>query len=465
MAGEAQPVPVPSPLQIVLMNKFDAKVNSAGIDRAVERAQQHPRRRRFDARGEPAQVGGAPFPVLLVRRGRCLRVHAPGQPRTPAPSQQQPAPQPGDSRRRPDRNPRGWRHVPSAHERPGPSRPGRGYFEDMRLRLSSPAAVAPDRRSRRARRPAADCRTSPPATQARRSRPRADVAELAQRLLDQCARRRHPARPRGRRGRRRRHHAVEPSRAADREDVRRERRSRPTARRFVAFVHRDAQRDRRRGADAPEGKELKVEVPDADVNSTVDKQFKAIRSQFTTRGGVQERAREGRLRHARGVQALRRRRHPAQRVDQRAPRRSSARTARSYRSNVTDAEVQEAFERNKTDAAAARADASPGVRSSSRRSRRPPRRSARARQRRVAARRDQARRRLREAREARVGRLREARDNGGDLGWTRRGKMVPGVRPLALRLLCAPAGATQPRRRDAVRLSTSSASTASTRAR
>jgi hypothetical protein len=40
MAGEAQPVPVPAPLQIVLMNKFDAKVNAAGIDRAVERAQR-----------------------------------------------------------------------------------------------------------------------------------------------------------------------------------------------------------------------------------------------------------------------------------------------------------------------------------------------------------------------------------------------------------------------------------------
>ena len=40
MAGEAQPVPVPSPLQIVLMNKYDYKVNQAGIDRAVERAQK-----------------------------------------------------------------------------------------------------------------------------------------------------------------------------------------------------------------------------------------------------------------------------------------------------------------------------------------------------------------------------------------------------------------------------------------
>jgi peptidyl-prolyl cis-trans isomerase D len=40
MAGEAQPVPVPAPLQIVLMNKYDYKVNPAGIDRAVERAQK-----------------------------------------------------------------------------------------------------------------------------------------------------------------------------------------------------------------------------------------------------------------------------------------------------------------------------------------------------------------------------------------------------------------------------------------
>lgn len=38
MAGQAQPVPIPAPLQIVLMDKFDAKVNDAGIDRAVEKA-------------------------------------------------------------------------------------------------------------------------------------------------------------------------------------------------------------------------------------------------------------------------------------------------------------------------------------------------------------------------------------------------------------------------------------------
>jgi hypothetical protein len=38
MAGQAQPIPVPAPLQMVLMDKYDASVNSAGIDRAVERA-------------------------------------------------------------------------------------------------------------------------------------------------------------------------------------------------------------------------------------------------------------------------------------------------------------------------------------------------------------------------------------------------------------------------------------------
>jgi peptidyl-prolyl cis-trans isomerase D len=40
MAGQAQPIPVPLPLQIVLMDKYDSKVNPAGIDRAVERAAQ-----------------------------------------------------------------------------------------------------------------------------------------------------------------------------------------------------------------------------------------------------------------------------------------------------------------------------------------------------------------------------------------------------------------------------------------
>ena len=40
MAGQAQPAPIPVPLEIVLLNKYDAKVNAAAVERAVERATQ-----------------------------------------------------------------------------------------------------------------------------------------------------------------------------------------------------------------------------------------------------------------------------------------------------------------------------------------------------------------------------------------------------------------------------------------
>src|SRR5687768_12344803 len=45
------------------------------------------------------------------------------------------------SRLRPGRNLRGAATL-TDHERPGPSRPGRGYFEDMRLRLPVSALIA-----------------------------------------------------------------------------------------------------------------------------------------------------------------------------------------------------------------------------------------------------------------------------------------------------------------------------------
>jgi peptidyl-prolyl cis-trans isomerase D len=38
MAGGTQPAPVPVPLEIVLLNKYDGKVNATGVERAVERA-------------------------------------------------------------------------------------------------------------------------------------------------------------------------------------------------------------------------------------------------------------------------------------------------------------------------------------------------------------------------------------------------------------------------------------------
>jgi parvulin-like peptidyl-prolyl isomerase len=40
LAGQAQPVPVPVPLKKILDGKYEASVNSAGVDRAVERAQK-----------------------------------------------------------------------------------------------------------------------------------------------------------------------------------------------------------------------------------------------------------------------------------------------------------------------------------------------------------------------------------------------------------------------------------------
>jgi hypothetical protein len=40
LAGQAQPVPVPQPLAMVLQSKYDSSINSAGVDRSVERAQK-----------------------------------------------------------------------------------------------------------------------------------------------------------------------------------------------------------------------------------------------------------------------------------------------------------------------------------------------------------------------------------------------------------------------------------------
>jgi peptidyl-prolyl cis-trans isomerase D len=89
MAGEAQPVPVPSPLQIVLMNKFDAKVNSAGIDRAVERAQRV-RAVADSTRGANAPKSAVPLPGAPGAGAAPSGQSAPA----PAPSQHAPAPAP-----------------------------------------------------------------------------------------------------------------------------------------------------------------------------------------------------------------------------------------------------------------------------------------------------------------------------------------------------------------------------------
>ncbi len=54
MAGQAQPAPIPVPLEIVLLNKYDAKVNAPAVERAVERATQ------LRAAADSAQKAGQP---------------------------------------------------------------------------------------------------------------------------------------------------------------------------------------------------------------------------------------------------------------------------------------------------------------------------------------------------------------------------------------------------------------------
>jgi len=40
LAGQAQPIPVPQPLAVVLQSRFESSINGAGVDRSVERAQK-----------------------------------------------------------------------------------------------------------------------------------------------------------------------------------------------------------------------------------------------------------------------------------------------------------------------------------------------------------------------------------------------------------------------------------------
>ena len=86
MAGEAQPVPVPSPLQIVLMNKYDSKVNAAGIDRAVERAQK------IRVVADSTKAANQPKSAVPLPGAAGPAGGAPGAPGAQAPGQQAPAP-------------------------------------------------------------------------------------------------------------------------------------------------------------------------------------------------------------------------------------------------------------------------------------------------------------------------------------------------------------------------------------
>jgi parvulin-like peptidyl-prolyl isomerase len=83
MAGQAQPIPVPAPLQMVLMDKYDASVNPAGIDRAVERAAKL-RATADSAKAAQQPRSEVPLPGVM----------APGTPPATPPATPAPAPKP-----------------------------------------------------------------------------------------------------------------------------------------------------------------------------------------------------------------------------------------------------------------------------------------------------------------------------------------------------------------------------------
>ena len=79
VAGEAQPMPIPMPLQLALMDKYDSKVNATGVDRAVERALK------VKAAADSAKKVGMPESAVPLPGG------APPQ---PPPATKSPAPVP-----------------------------------------------------------------------------------------------------------------------------------------------------------------------------------------------------------------------------------------------------------------------------------------------------------------------------------------------------------------------------------
>ena len=170
------------------------------------------------------------------------------------------------------------------------------------------------------------------------------------------------------------------------------------------------------------GKELKIEVPDADVSSTVDKQYKAIRSQFGTEAEF-----KSELAKAGYGNAEEYKRFVADGI-----RRNEliSRTTKKLREdgkivqiNVTDADVKEAFERNKS--AMPKREATVTWRQIIV----APKPSAAAKElarvhaesllKDIKAGADFEKLAKRESADS------GSRDGGGDLGWTRRGKMVP----------------------------------------
>jgi peptidyl-prolyl cis-trans isomerase D len=82
LAGQAQPVPVPQPLATVLRSKYESSINSAGVDRSVERAQK------IRATADSSRAANQPKSQVP------LPGSAPSQAQPPAGKAPAPAPQP-----------------------------------------------------------------------------------------------------------------------------------------------------------------------------------------------------------------------------------------------------------------------------------------------------------------------------------------------------------------------------------
>ena len=291
----------------------------------------------------------------------------------------------------------GWARRPPVTERPGPSWPGRGYFEDMRLSLSLSAAallaaaplVVP------AQQPAPQAQPSTATQSIPLDRVVAVVGDvvitqsgLQERLIQK-----------------RQEGAKIPNDSAG----------------FHTFVMGVVNELIDEELLLQKGKELKIEVPDADVNNTVDKQIKDIRSRFSSEAEYRAELQKAGLGTPEEFRRFR--------ADEVRRSETITRTVRKLRedgkivqANVTDAEVQEAYDRNR--ATLPKREASVSWRQIII----APKPSVAAKER-ARAKAESLLVEIKTGGDFEMLAKRESmdpgsRDNGGDLGWNRRGRMV-----------------------------------------
>jgi peptidyl-prolyl cis-trans isomerase SurA len=169
------------------------------------------------------------------------------------------------------------------------------------------------------------------------------------------------------------------------------------------------------------GKELKIEVPDADVTNTVDKQVKDIRARFSSDAEFRNELQKAGLGTPEEFRRFR--------ADEVRRAETITRTVRKLRedgkivqANVTDAEVQEAYDRNRTTLPKREASVT------WRQIIIAPKPTAAAKER-ARAKADSVLAELKSGGDFEMLAKRESmdpgsKDNGGDLGWNRRGRMV-----------------------------------------